>query len=967
MSQFHNALSRACVIHRFSMTNKESSQPTGDTGPVGEGNSRVTHFDTAVSRFSTEMNTPEPETTVQPDPEFSLSNWFSRPLKLAEYPLIEGAPFTIKTMYPWEMMLSKTSVRRKLAGYRLFRGTLRLRFEITCSPHHYGAYMISYKPLVARGADSSGLPRPIAWTGEDMDFSGGTISYVGNYPGQSIVPGLYAGSDPEQLGLMARSCRPHAWIYPQNGEGTELEIPLVYPTDWFVLPLGTATTGGALTETAGLGCITIEALTNLRSTSEQLVPATMTVFGWFDDFQLSGPSASLQSGVLPILQTGHVKTRQSRETKTPKGPGIVEKTSSAIAGVSSLLGWVPGIGPLATAAGVAAGAIGKVAHNFGWTPHTETRPPVFQTPRSLPQLANADQGPCTEMLAVDIDNQTTVDPRTVGAQPIDELAYAYICAKPAFVTKIMSPSTATAGTLLFQANVSPYITKCITLTGASGQSGANYNVIQFTPMAHVARVHKFWRGSVTYRFTVLASQYHRGKFRLWFDPFTASYDEAFSFNQVFDITETTTFEFKTPWHSGQPWKIVNGRTSAGGTTLCNRSSTNYDVAGSDVGAATIPPLNPATHSGRLALEVFQQQTSPLSTADIVILVEAWSDDVEFAQPIGPPSGVTSSSGDMYWLQTGTIIAPNDPSAATTVVDESKPMSDVALCTTGEVLTSVRSLLRRACMYTTVAEKTPPGTASNRTVRAIFPRMPTLRGVPEGYSVADGVNDGCGAYNCVAPKGVGAGKTIGVNFVGPTYMAWFCSCYAMLRGGVTWSAYSRQSSVIAIKISRYPHRHTARGAFIRSSAVAGLADLLQQGFNTYPPTASLEAGTVSAANISESELSTLGSAVASSGETGLSATVPNSATVYALPGNLNLYGADLSRSWWSWPRPFFGMDEGVHVQISGSQATANNTAIDLYVNAAADFQCFMYMNPPTFYERVNFETPLSLTWDAAEVP
>lgn len=952
------------------MNNKETSSPSEGAGSGGSDSTRVTHFDTAVTRFSNDMNTPEPETTVQPDPEFSLSNWFSRPLKLAEYPLTEGAAFSLKTLYPWELMLSKTSIRRKLAGYRLFRGTLRVRIEITCSPHHYGGYMISYKPLVGRGADLSGLPRPITWTGEDVDFSGGTITYTGNYPGQSAVADAYAGTDPEQLGIMARSCRPHAWVYPQSGEGTELELPLIYPTDWFVLPLGTNTTGGTLTETAGLGCLTIEALTNLRSTSDQVVPATMTIFGWFDDFQLSGPSASLQTGLLPELQTGRVRSHHSGATKNPKKPGVVEKTSSAIAGVSSLLSWIPGIGPLATAAGMAAGAVGKVAHNFGWTPETEVRPSMFQTPRSLPHMANADQGPCTEMLSVDISNQTTIDPRTVGAQPVDEMAYAYICSKPAFINKILSASTAAAGTVLFQANVSPYIVKNIALTAKANTTATNYMAIQFTPMAHVARVHKFWRGSITYRFTVLASQYHRGKFRLWFDPFTATYDEAFSYSQIFDITETTTFEFKTPWHSGQPWKLVNGvaANANGGTAMCSRSSANYDVAGSDVGANTIPALNPATHSGRLALEVFQQQTSPMTTADIVILVEAWSDDVEFAQPTGPPAGFASCSGDLFWLQTGTIAAPNDPNDAAVVTDMSGPMSDVALSTTGEVLTSIRSLLRRACLYTTVAMASPPAsTPNNQVLRATFPRMPTLRGVPEGYSVADGINDEFGAYNATAPKAVGTAKTVGVNWVGPTYMGWFCSSYAMLRGGVTWHAASRQSSAIAMKLSRYPYRHTARGTFVKASSIAGLSDVLNVCYNTVPSNTSLANGTANAANVSEAEASTWGSAVATSGETGLSVTVPNSSSVYALPGNLNLYGADLSRSWWNWPRTFFGMDEGVHLSMCGSQVAASNTAVDLYVSAAADFQCFMYLNPPTYFERTGPDTMPTLTWNTAEVP
>jgi len=81
--------------------------------------------------------------------------------------------------------------------------------------------------------------------------------------------------------------------------------------------------------------------------------------------------------------------------------------------------------------------------------------------------------------------------------------------------------------------------------------------VHMTPACHAALPFSKWRGTVHFRFDVVASERHRGIFRIMWDPIGMSTDALGKFNElpsmICDISETRSFEFAVPWGHYKNW------------------------------------------------------------------------------------------------------------------------------------------------------------------------------------------------------------------------------------------------------------------------------------------------------------------------------------------------------------------------------------------------------------------------------
>lgn len=271
------------------------------------------------------------------------------------------------------------------------------------------------------------------------------------------------------------------------------------------------------------------------------------------------------------------------------------------------------------------------------------------------------------------------------------------------------PSVITS--LLFVANVTPYICKRIkTLPGTfSGKTG-NYQISQPTPSMFIARAFNFWRGTMVYRFRVVASSFHRGNLRITYDPISPlqAQDINSQMTCVVDLSEAREVVVRIPWCSQYPYLEVANQlheppenySPSLTTATTNFAYTNYDKT---------------KHNGVVMAAIVNQLVAP-NGQPAYLVVSSWMEDSEFQVP----SVRISDDYPVFSKPTSGI----EGSAITLVSGkQSDKMSSTCF---GERITSVRTLLKRVTQTQVLYPPTVGGpTAHTYNVNFTLPSFPQI--------------------------------------------------------------------------------------------------------------------------------------------------------------------------------------------------------------------------------------------------
>jgi hypothetical protein len=92
---------------------------------------------------------------------------------------------------------------------------------------------------------------------------------------------------------------------------------------------------------------------------------------------------------------------------------------------------------------------------------------------------------------------------------------------------------------------------------------------QPTAMAFAAQPFMFWRGDIKFKFEIVCSSFHRGKFAIFFEPniyqytlIAANLSLNKQFFRIIDIQETQTVEFVVNWASYRAWNRTTSATAS---------------------------------------------------------------------------------------------------------------------------------------------------------------------------------------------------------------------------------------------------------------------------------------------------------------------------------------------------------------------------------------------------------------------
>lgn len=577
-------------------------------------------------------------------PDFELQDWFKRPVKILTQNWSEGGSLAVD-FDPWSLYFANAEVYAKLKGFSRLQATLHVKLTINASPYQYGLGVMSYYPL------------------NYSTFTQSATSADDRFSGAHTDPNLSGPTTGTEIGnLMVKTCRPHGYFYPQFSRGCEMVLPFCYYKNWMNLDT-------ALKEMKQMGRLNLYSPRNLLTAGTAATkPITITVYAWCESIKLSGPSYTLQGDEY-----------EDRPVST---------ACSLASQAANKLAIVPRVGPYAMATSSMFNALGTMARWFGYT-----NPPVIADVHAsrinyMPSFASPEICVQNDKLSLDPKNEVTIDSRTVGLDGVDHMAITHIVGRDVAFGIFDWSATADPTTPLFVCHVDPMLYTSRSYNGAKTTLAAKS--IQMTPSCQMGTLFDFWTGSITYSFTSLASQFHRGRLLVSYDPdgFQSSYTAAAytgprTITKIWDLAECPEFKFEVPFMAPTAYLKTGGMRQ-----LC--ASGSQEVYYKNPTLPTDFKYKDGNMNGTIVISVLNALTSSSPSANIYIVVGANCAQVEFANPRELEIPIST-----YTLQANELSAEQNEQVKAVVTAKINHHNEVY---TGEIARSLRQLVHRTNLY-----------------------------------------------------------------------------------------------------------------------------------------------------------------------------------------------------------------------------------------------------------------------------
>lgn len=298
------------------------------------------------------------------------------------------------TIDPWSLFLGNASVEKKIDNYHLFRGDLRLRFQINGNPFYYGQVVCAYHPLALQ---------------DDFHLNVTTASS-------------------DAIEKMALSQMPNVYLNPTEAQGGILQCDYFYPANYIRLPSA---------ERSQLGRVHLKSMTLLSHANASTRALDITVFAYMENVVLTVPTSQ-------VFQSEYVKKP-------------VSAMASSVAKAAGMFRNLPVLGPYAKATEQVATGIGAAARSLGYSRPPVLDPPRRVERRGVGQLAVTNMDEIVDKLALDVKQELSIDPRVTGCEPVDEMSMDFFLRKESFLTNILWNVDDTPDTFLWNSKVTPLL------------------------------------------------------------------------------------------------------------------------------------------------------------------------------------------------------------------------------------------------------------------------------------------------------------------------------------------------------------------------------------------------------------------------------------------------------------------------------------------------------------------------------
>jgi hypothetical protein len=621
---------------------------------------------------------------------------------------------------------------------------LKLKFVISASPFYYGLIMVSYNP-------------------KPDSHAGPTVVIAGDQQ------------------LVTYSQRPHVLMNVSTSQGAEMELPYFNDKNWIE---------NSTTDIATMGQLDYDSF-GLLSNANSVAGTTVNLrtYCWAEDVVLSGPTIRAQSSKRRKskvkMQSISEKLEAFGTKKDEYGTGPVSGVASAVATAGGALKSVPIIGPFARATEIGAGALSRVAAWFGYTnvPVITNSQPMYLAP--FRGHATTEISAPIEKLVYDPKQELSIDSRTVGLDGKDELAFSSFVRRESFLTTFSWVHTAASNDSIFVSYITPNLFR--------RYAPAADVTVYPTPMHHLAEWFTNWTGDIIFRFVIVATQYHRGRLKVSWDPFgdidNNPDNETANITKIIDISECKDFEIRVPYMQAMAW--LKTRSARGD------NNEHFGVTTPSGGYQS------SSYNGYLVIRVANELTAPDAAPSIPIVVFVrGADNLRFNGPAHPNNAMYWSAQSEVQTTSKGEFAP-DNSADSMIMGEGEDEGDLLLMSTfGEEVKSLRAMFHRITQCLDIANLRAVGATD--VYQRMTPRMSMLPPPPGLQSFTNGIHVDSAANPC--------------NFTQHTPMGWFTPCYAGWRGSVNWTIATTCHDAGKIIAYRAPQTVCAAGSYISTGSI-----------------------------------------------------------------------------------------------------------------------------------------------------
>jgi len=681
---------------------------------------------------------PDATFDIAENDDADLQNFFSRPVRIWIKEWGTGTTLD-ETIDPWSSFFDNPRVENRIANYNMLRCKLHVKVIINGNGFHYGRAMMAYLPL--------------PWE-DDFTYDRGLIVQD----------------------LVQASQRPKIFLDPTTSQGGDMVLPFFWKKNALNIPLR---------EWSQMGIFRLRTLQALKHANGASDKVTISVFAWAEDVHLSMPTSSEPNGLSP--QMGKVSGGKDEYKKDP----LISKTATAVADAAGQLKDIPMIGPYAKATEMVATKTSSVAKALGYCKPSIMEDTRIYKPAITGSFAACDGTDLSSKLTVDSKQEATIDPRVVGLDSTDELNISSIATRESYLTQFNWSLADATDQRLFETWVTPALWDYVPNNWA--------DEIHFTACGYAAAPFTHWKGTMKYRFQIVASNFHKGRLKVVYDPYGFQTDEFnTNYTHIIDIAEEKDFTVEIGWGTQEPYCMV----TVPGTFIDGKSYAASDIV-FDNQKGSGPSATPLEKSnGLLRVYVVNNLTTPNSDVDNDIKVNVFvsaGEDMQFRNPsdvisnyyhFEPSSSSTRTSGAVSRnIEPQMGLATVDETVATgdieSTAEPSKPMQDeveVSMATKppevdfysqvfhGEVITSFRTLLKRFnyCFKAAILGDEYPSSTYRWTIRS--------RAFPYYVGYAPGA-----IYPVTVPT------TADYNYGELTLMNYLTPAFTGRRGGIRWKA------------------------------------------------------------------------------------------------------------------------------------------------------------------------------------
>lgn len=705
-----------------------------------------------------DMSTPFDSTRIGEDYQgvTSLGAFLERPIILDQFDWTPGGNFDSTTNYvdinPWFSYLNDPGIKYKVNNYRMLRADgMRIQFRLNGSPFHYGQLYAGYCPGKYQ-APYAGLKEPqnqVLLATNMGTFNATTFPLYTHF---SQWPGVF--------------------INPATNVVAELDIPFFWPQNY----LNTVSS----LDFISMGVLKIWAINALQHSNGATDKITLTVTAHLINPILTMPTSSDafvgESGVGDTKDV--TRTRREKEAaKTPEakpkkqaatkndeyGKGAISAPATALANFAGTLDRVPVIGPYALATRLALGKVAAVAKIFGYSRPVNVESECHFNYRSYGPLALTTAEDTSHKLTLDPKQEVTIDPVTVGLRNIDEMTFAHIFKRESLIIQFPWTIADSQDANLVQILVNPY----------NHPANVGTETVDFhTALSWGVSPFVFWRGSLRYRFQIIASQMHRGRLAIVYSPICVGSatlpHQSQTFQQFIDLAETRDVTVEVAYAHPNPWLQIIAPNN------------NFVSKGQVVFTDAIA----VTANGLLQVYVLNELTSPTNTSSVTVNVfVSAGDDFMVGEPgatnfdkMSPYANVISSN---YTAESGVadFVSPSESVPVQKRIIkingaemDTPDVDNQCVVFFGEQAVSLRSLLKRYCYYT---PRIPFGTGTTGKVGYMsfsHSRVPQSRGLVDNVA-----NESLNTADALGPY----------NYIRTTLIDWFRRGYVANRGAIRW--------------------------------------------------------------------------------------------------------------------------------------------------------------------------------------